>query len=468
MPPLIQLFSLRGDCPALYVRKAYGQLYADVLRIFHGDACHNPAIPIVCGNPGIGKSRFILYLLVRAIQEGLFARIVLDAPAKFGEVMYLLETGRVTKISREATLCDVYIFDAGGDQQKLHVEHTGKTIVVSSPDIKSHRMATKVGNEYTFLPPFTLDELQELAGHRYYDSLRNKVPERFAVYGGIARSVLNHPDKSIAEVHNEVRRLIMRCDPNSLLSLLGEDAVFNRAKESHTLMQLYPPSEGTKPDIRLSSPFVASCVKERLLQSDKKARDDFLRTTAGVPAMASVRGVVFEAMLRSTFASGGHFAVRPLETGGSQVLEHFPAMRHVTFQGTTAQDLKNAVDSITMDGVTCHWPNASNFESIDAVVQSREHGVSTYQLFQITVSEHHPVKAKMVDELVDVLGIPRDTVLRLYLIVPQDIFSKFKAQPYHTREKTVYVAPLPWIAKGVTVEQWALMVDVDGLVVLRV
>ena len=87
-------------------------------------------------------------------------------------------------------------------------------------------------------------------------------------------------------------------------------------------------------------------------------------------------------------------------------------------------------------------PSARNYVSVDAIIP----GCS--QAFQMTVSTSHPVNAKGIISVMNSCHLPS---LRLFFVVPSDIFPNFYEQPYKGN------------VENRQVEQYALCVDVPSL-----
>jgi hypothetical protein len=460
--PISSAASFDDDCHELFIREWWKQLFLDVWSVRE-----QGITPIVCGNPGVGKSRFFLYFLARTIQEERARKIVLDIPFKFGNnVMYVLEDGYVSKSPREDVEgCDLYLFDAGGNKAG-NMLNLRRTIVCSSPDRQSHLLATKNTHAYVFMPPYTLPELQTLASLPYFQHVAHFVEPLYNILGGIARTVVNKTNKavSVEENRQKIRSYIQEHLTLRLLASLQGDIIFSAPQVSHTLIQLFPPAAGQSlPVIKLASPYVTDCLKEKLLAADKAEREKFLSVTSGVPSMSSVRGVVFELFLRSKLAEGGNYLARRLGADHSEQEVILPALECRIF-GKTAEELETAVAAASCN--TCHWPSISNFESVDGVWQYWDRdggGRWSIAAFQSTVGKDHTVKANMLHKIITALR-PHN-VFRLYFVVPRDAFRSFRAQSYLSMEgKVMEEARLPWRAQNVTVEQWALLVDVEQAV----
>lgn len=89
-------------------------------------------------------------------------------------------------------------------------------------------------------------------------------------------------------------------------------------------------------------------------------------------------------------------------------------------------------------------PKVSNYESVDSIVPPDK-------VFQMTVSHEHPVKMKHLKEIKNIL---KCNDLKLYFVVPEDIYVDFQQQPYHTQRKKVSRCKMKCVS------QWALCVPI--------
>ena len=87
-------------------------------------------------------------------------------------------------------------------------------------------------------------------------------------------------------------------------------------------------------------------------------------------------------------------------------------------------------------------PSSMNYASVNAIIP----GCS--QAFQMTVSTSHPVNADGIISVMDSCRLPR---LKLFFVVPSDIFPKFFKQPYKGN------------IGNRQIEQYSLCVDIPSL-----
>lgn len=71
-------------------------------------------------------------------------------------------------------------------------------------------------------------------------------------------------------------------------------------------------------------------------------------------------------------------------------------------------------------------PDKRNFPAIDFVMMPD-------QLFQLTVAKKHPIKHNEIVKIVK--EISHDKIIRLYFVVPEEIYDDFTYQNYITKNK---------------------------------
>ena len=98
-------------------------------------------------------------------------------------------------------------------------------------------------------------------------------------------------------------------------------------------------------------------------------------------------------------------------------------------------------------------PRSQTFESIDALcVRQGDYD----ELFQMTVAKTHGIKVRGLQEVLRYLTKKK---VRIYFVVPANIYPEFETQNYLTLQGKKYTQSLPWITDKVEVEQWVLKLN---------
>ncbi|KAF9368438.1 hypothetical protein BGX21_006583 [Mortierella sp. AD011] len=113
----------------------------------------------------------------------------------------------------------------------------------------------------------------------------------------------------------------------------------------------------------------------------------------------------------------------------------------------------NELSALSTQSGTLFTPTIPNFPCIDSAL-----GPDT--LFQVTISSNYPIKqTPLRGMLEEILGKDRKKKIRLIFVVPDSIYTDFKAQNYHT-EKDVLSSAIPKIIRD-HVDQYAMRINLD-------
>lgn len=442
----------KKDCPTLFIREVYKVLFPVTMDFMRRETGGNM---IFVGNPGIGKTRFMMYTIIRAVAEG-WKSVVVDAPALLGNRVFVIEQhGVVVRRRDEHEVQDhsLYLFDAAGDSVRDRPLSAKHEVIYSSPDVESYKSATKIPNTLIYIiPPFSREEIHSLQQLSFFRD-RKDVDALYDIYGGIPRTVLKLQQAG-PESHREEVALKLKdaVEKGSFMGLQNE-MIFDRTKTSHSLIHIYPMDNNPgKPLVRMASPFVAECLVQSLMAYQQQLTRLFL-SLSEVPSMAAFRGQIFEAHVKGLLAKGGSFTVRRLELNAAAEVLNVPPSPMQLFS-----DLKREVDQHPGANNMCFWPTVPNFESLDAVLQTATASLVSWSALQCTVGKQHSIKARGLAAVLDALGMTTG-IFRFYFVVPSDRLGDYLTpQPYYTVDNKVFAGPLPWTTGGrsVTVEQWVM------------
>ena len=167
--------------------------------------------------------------------------------------------------------------------------------------------------------------------------------------------------------------------------------------------------------VYLASTFVQEFVYEQFSKENRHRLISFISGAVGNPLLSSIRGGLFEAHAHLRLCSGETFKTRLLSgpgpgSGNDETSAYFGRL--------PTRDVSHVND--ISPGYYCR-PVAKNFESIDSLIAPNK-------LFQITVSDKHPIKHNGLEKLKDKLASSGE--IRLYFVVPSDRYSSFQRQNY--------------------------------------
>lgn len=160
-----QSFPFLKDGEHLFVRKCYETLWAQVFTcILPGKELGVSDGALILGTPGIGKSCFLNYALVRLLElppadrptivldvPGLFARITPDGTVTHGQA----DQDFKAELKRKSTL---YMYDA---RELCSPQPTGGPVLAtSSPNRKQYKPLDTGRIRRLFMPVWSLEELE--------------------------------------------------------------------------------------------------------------------------------------------------------------------------------------------------------------------------------------------------------------------------------------------------------------------
>ena len=166
----------------------------------------------------------------------------------------------------------------------------------------------------------------------------------------------------------------------------------------------------------LASTFVQEYVYEQFSKENRHRLISFISGAVGNPLLSSIRGGLFEAHAHQRLCSGETFKTRLLSDPGPGSGDD--ETDDAYFGPLATRDVSHVND--ISPGYYCR-PVAKNFESIDSLIAPNK-------LFQITVSDKHPIKHNGLEKLKDKLDSSGE--IRLYFVVPSDRYSSFQRQNY--------------------------------------
>lgn len=430
----------------ILVRECYKTAYDKIMGV---DVTKSfPAFSIT-GNSGIGKSTSVFYFIYRLLHEenpSLCPRLIVYELSKY---VVVIENGKVALHAKDDVpplgrmLVDfncVYFVDAVSpllfpNCRIIQLTSTGADTSVSKEFFKKYPVRTltlpvwkkqEIGfarNLSQFSSSFTDDEIFGL----------NK---GYNLWGGIPRRVFR-TGKDIS-IHEAI----------AAFNLPDIDRIQPDIRElKYALVHVVANDNLEKTGLKFCSDYAAYQLMERLLTRNKQQVCHFLQVATD-PEIATVRGNLFEPFVHNGLSVIGRhtFKTRRLGAGGSSLHHSPPAAASAAAAlvvSTTEMVEFNVLSTTTIHSSTpkmledshCKvgtyvMPDVKVFPSIDSFLVLDDQ----IAFFQITVGLKHGVKAKYLDDLIQLFtyskmvkpGLP----WRLYFVTPPDIFPSFGTQPY--------------------------------------
>jgi len=460
-PDGVFVLGLEGLGQALYVRPCYLRLLERIVALWRGSVIGKRGV-VVSGNPGIGKSLFLCYVMLRAAIE---KRTVAYERRESDEVFVCYPDGSVILSHRKSStfleaLQDercFYLFDPAGKQdsvEPLHLNVRASSLVVSSPNPIHFHSFEKWYLKHIYAPVWSLSEVlqarlicyptvedAQAAGQpvvvadqpRPVVSLSaEEAVRRWNVFGGIARYIFCTPD----DFAIQYTRLL------GVIALQRIEDVLTSVKEleqmdtiSHRVLH-YIVDETTyaSESVMFASDFVFS----QLMKSGSQQLSDrllqFVVASADRPIVAALRGYVFERLCHAVIAAGGQFKCRPLTPQADlqpEQLVTIPALKTIYFsrndeipeivtrEFTLLLALHGGNQAAALQSLRLLLrPTAPNFAFADAMI------LAPFPVaLQDTVSRKHKLKRHaclMLQSALKSLFGPH--VLDVYLLLPPDIY----------------------------------------------
>ena len=431
---------------SFFVRECYKQLFDFFPNSKWNIHQRRTGIPwsskwVVTGNPGVGKTYFAAYLMWRLAQQK--ATVVYEPPSQ-GDVKapnsskrYLLLPDGTVQVRAagmegfEDYLADPatwFIVDAHGAN-----ECAARVVILTSPRPSVYKEFLKVQDaRKVFMPVWTLEELEACRAKLFSTLTAGRVKELFQVWGGIPRKVLQEGDPTEDDSRNtELTEALSKCNLSRLQDSVGEIA--NGDDVSHRLLHFHVEAPSfMAAGMRYASTHVALLVTDKILANQRSELVSYVTASNWLLPESAKRGYVFEGLAHAALRNGGKMRIRELGPRGEKVRSlRLPQLEAHCFEDVSQVDLKKN---------RYYYPLSKNLAVVDSITSAG--------LFQITVSPHHPIKAKQLETLIEQLRLTD-----LFFVVPSSLFNSFSAQPFHTKEDTI-LKRIPTALKSV--KQWVL------------
>jgi hypothetical protein len=373
---------------SLLVRQCYAWFYKEARRKMAEKRVPKCPGLIYTGNPGIGKSSWLNYALVRFLQDGY--AVVLER-AKTSDYWVFRDNTCTFKDKRVRgsvlaglPVNAVYLFDP--DENDSHpLESNVFTIVATSPQEKHYKALKKRGGFRHYFPCWEQEELIACGGGTDEATVRN----RFARWGGIPRYVFHQNQQ---QLEADLLKAITGMDLSLVAKYLRTPEISDDDQRtiSHMVVQ-YRIVDGafSQCDLDFASPEIGRAVVQAKGASDYLALLQHYESVRRQRWQGAYLGHLWEHLCHKILPLGAKdgFKLEPLGKGKTKgVLKKAVEMK----QGD-ADDMQIVVDD-------CHYfqPSAPNFPVIDAALKE---GKAVYG-FQMTVASSHPPKAHGTADLV--------------------------------------------------------------------
>jgi hypothetical protein len=233
------------------------------------------------------------------------------------------------------------------------------------------------------------------------------VTERFNRWGGIPRWVLENTDD---EDQMLITDALAECSIGELVSSINNLSTARKA--SHRLLHMTVRPNYMKGPVRFASEWVEDQALSMYLQSQQQAVHDFMVASGGESTIAEFRGKLWERHAHRKLQQGGQWTCRSLTSDSDEYEITLPPC-------TSVLGIWDHTDIAQLADAVYAWGKNKRFPAVDAVMQPDK-------MFQITVSDSHGIDVKGLNNASRALrAFPN---VKLYFVVPPDIFTQFKKQ----------------------------------------
>ncbi|EGG19912.1 hypothetical protein DFA_07019 [Cavenderia fasciculata] len=423
---------------SLFIRKCYVKLkeliFADFTRyestLSPSTTPSTPTSPpatssinsafVVTGNPGIGKSVFIYYMMW-VISQMKATIVVRSYHSDTKDAYYVYTYDQHVKPVVLRTLSHSDVLPHLKDKKTFYLvdsldvsNHAAKTIVVSSPDPSKYKEFLKdADSTRRYLPPWKKRELDTVRPLLYPSVTQVELDQLWNKWGGIPRFVLEKAHDQ--EFQRTLDQVIPTLDLDLCVKSVGQEDT--QAPGSHKVIQIIPRdvpgfAKYSQMELRFSSKYVARIV----VRETEKLHMDRITKELTVPRFlhSPLGGSFFEGVVHRKLQVGGTFKRRLLNNNNTGKESDV-----VIPKPLPSVDIKSINDISKPSSATGAYllPTYSNFPVVDSLIKPT-------QLFQVTVSSTHPPLMQELSNIVDQLGNPPN--VDLYFVVPEDMYSDFK------------------------------------------
>jgi len=462
---------------ALFVRKCYHELYEIVTK--PPITVTRPVRILLTGTPGIGKSTFLVYFIIRhlydqrsVISSGRMREVLIFQPAESQNEFYAFAGPNIV---RKGTYSDFeaffllpttwYLVDWKPSSKPISKPAT--TLFALSPNSirdEDFKDFEKVLATCLCMPVWTYNELEKCRRHVFPELSNESLKYIYHRVGGVPRSCLESPTEALRhglseeEAHKRGLRRLENAfneikDPLNVLR--AQEESLGSVKVSGRLLHKVPDSAYQDGYHRV---WASAYVIDRFVNlMDAHSANDMRKAVMEGLAKNDrdgTLGKIFECYVRHLFFRGSEVELRKRRLYRASDKGKKPELRQrfTMSKGLEHMPFSGMVDfSIPEEDTGTIWTPGPNFPSVDIILTPNS-------LFQITISPHHPIKQEPLRKILEKL--PAKEKILLYFVVPEESFETFTFQNYHNEQGKV-AKKVPKPVK--MLEQWVLGVPLGGV-----
>jgi hypothetical protein len=300
MDPKSEILELTGqanffqskEAQAIFIRKSYRGIYKRIAELYDdytkGQQRYLKGKVIVTGNPGIGKSYFLFYLLLEfclkgkivVLQLGKQGLICLFQPGKAPQVV----SGNKPNFPELSSKETIFLYDPepGVEPKFVHAF----TIISSSPNKKNFKEFRKEPSEKLYMPTWTWDELQE-CNKILWSMPVDDLKKGFAYFGGVPRYIRGNQEY-LGDLHAAVEQ----ADYLDIMKHMGN--LETAPEASHKLLQYVVTENFCVKHVTFASKYVSDLLLQRWLKLRSFRVHKLYLQTADSPALRAFAGALWQ------------------------------------------------------------------------------------------------------------------------------------------------------------------------------
>ena len=398
----------------IYKRKSYKQL---------SDLIDTKVPSIITGTPGIGKSYFAIYELFKAFKA---RRTVVYIRGRVSDCI-VCDRGNFYKVkcsSHEFTEFvnhpdTLALYDCATRTPATCSAWKCQVIIVSSPYYGNYSdVMKKATSAKYYMPIWKFEEIEWCVRNIEEFNVVN-YKKRFDYFGGVPRYIFSDESK-YAQWIAALDGACCDCTVNTLVRV-EMDAIDNNIRDLVRHVNPITSDDGQTNYRSYTFSFASDHVCQKAMESIMRYEDAALRRFPNTylmnrnAALGTLAGVVYEVYAHEVLKKGGGFTCRSLEKNvqvGKFELNPTEACNTFTskFSGLASGYCR---------------PESKVNASIDSLYMLNES--TLHAVFQMTISERHPITKSGLRKLAKHLTIER---IDFYFVVPPDCFEDFNKQTF--------------------------------------
>jgi hypothetical protein len=435
-------FPVIGEA-SLFVRRSYRDLYKIISGLYGSE--YDTRI-LLSGTSGMGKSTFLLYFLIRFLNE-FDNGIVVFHPQGENQFPYYAFTKHFVRGVTGMEIFGffhlketVYLADGRLDANVVPAFSIAALSPKSLTTAAQQAFQTyeKRCTDIFYMPPWSLEELETLRAKIFAYIKPEFLQEFFAHVGGVPRYTLQMPGcvlkRNEDNLTDALQQKCLRRVTQALAELNTPEKAVNYIRNVSNTVQYsnllvhVKPKDDRYTDIypQWASPY----VEQEILQliDDNYLMEVLDGIRKGEEGAA--KGFKFESAMIRAFRIGGiKFECKELLEGGrigntyTILMPKAPRVKRIRVPNNITDQSINIKDNDLL------LPTKCNFPAIDALL-------APHVLFQFTVSEAHPILQHPLVDIVSNLR-PPNRIIPLVFVVPSEIYDNFKYQSYKVPKRNL-------------------------------